>query len=77
MPPGFLAAGYAILVHGLPALAAFVPQAVPGGGAEAVFHTLGTALLNAGVGVLAGSLALAAVTGVKRVTARQKGRVRD
>ncbi len=68
--------GGSILVHGVPGLSSLGPQVVQGGAAAAVFGTLGTALLNAGVGVLAGALALAVVMGIKRVAARQKDRVR-
>ena len=72
--------GGSILVHGLPYLHywlnSFGPAAPPTGAAEALLYALIAALREAGLGVVAGALALAMVTGFKRAAALAKQRVR-
>lgn len=72
--------GGSILVHGLPYLHywlnSFGPAALPTGAAEALLYALIAALREAGLGVVAGALALAMVTGFKRAAALAKQRVR-
>ena len=72
--------GGSILMHGLPHLHhwlnSFGPAAPPTGAAGALLHALIAALREAGLGVVAGALALALVTGFKRAAALAKQRVR-
>ncbi len=68
--------GGGILMHGLPHLhhwlVSIVPAAASAGGAHAALQIIVSALLDALLGVFAGALALAAVTGFTRVRASMK-----